>query len=369
MKKRLQYALLGAAILTTMQVAAASGNEAAIENRYRNPLDVPAPATTIGPRSQLTDVSRSGKRMIAVGARGLILRSEDGGASWHQMPAPVSSDLLAVYLVDADYGWAVGHDGVVLHTRDGGAMWTKQFDGNGAASLLRAHFKAMAERGEPDGEAFLREVDLSYADGPEQALLDVWFKDRNNGFICGSFGTLFATHDGGHTWESWMERVDTRTMLHYNAITSAGGSVFLASERGTVFRLKPDLQRFEPRATGYKGSFFSLAANDQALYAFGLKGTAYKSADLGETWARIETGTGAAINAATLTDDGRLVLVTQNGSLLELPAGGDKFESLPVTYRTLYTGVAEAAPGRFAITSISGVQLVGTPSLNSSETP
>ena len=65
----------------------------------------------------------AGQRLVAAGARGHIVYSDDRGASWQQAKVPVSADLTALHFVDARQGWAVGHEGVVLHTADGGASW------------------------------------------------------------------------------------------------------------------------------------------------------------------------------------------------------------------------------------------------------
>jgi photosystem II stability/assembly factor-like uncharacterized protein len=41
---------------------------------------------------------------------------------------PLSADLVAVHFPTSRLGWAVGHDGVVLHSEDGGASWKRQLD-------------------------------------------------------------------------------------------------------------------------------------------------------------------------------------------------------------------------------------------------
>ena len=83
-------------------------------------------------------MTRAGDRLVAVGQRGHVVVSSDGGATWKQAQVPVSSDLVAVYFVDAKQGWAVGHDGVILHTADGGEYWELQLDGRKANDLLVA---------------------------------------------------------------------------------------------------------------------------------------------------------------------------------------------------------------------------------------
>ena len=96
-----------------------------------------------GARSLLQGIAQAGSRLVAVGQCGHVLVSRDNGESWTQSYVPVSSDLTAVYFVDAREGWAVGHDGVILHSGDGGEHWTVQLTGRKANDLL---LQAMEER-------------------------------------------------------------------------------------------------------------------------------------------------------------------------------------------------------------------------------
>src|SRR5688572_15554383 len=68
----------------------------------------------------------------AVGDRGVIWHTSDGGRSWKQQTSGVTCRLEAVQFLDIDNGWAAGgwtqpytHEthGVILRTRDGGKTW------------------------------------------------------------------------------------------------------------------------------------------------------------------------------------------------------------------------------------------------------
>ena len=53
-------------------------------------------------------------------AGGTAVRTDDGGVNWTTQPTNAVDELLDVFFVDANRGWAVGKNGLILHTSDGG---------------------------------------------------------------------------------------------------------------------------------------------------------------------------------------------------------------------------------------------------------
>ena len=80
--------------------------------------------------AELTDICfADADQGWAVGDKGIIVHSEDGGRNWKVQPAPVSCRLQSVQFLDPQIGWAVGGrvhpythrtSGVVLRTNYGG---------------------------------------------------------------------------------------------------------------------------------------------------------------------------------------------------------------------------------------------------------
>lgn len=349
----LRYMIVLAAALVT-----GLSNPVNAQTDFTDPLD--RPASTIGnPTSaHLNSVTTAGERLIAVGARGLIIVSDDAGATWTQAPSPVSSDLLGVHFPTAKQGWVVGHDGVILHSADGGASWVKQFDGNAARKMLTEHFETLAAAGDETAAIFQDGVKLNYQDGPEQALMGVWFSDENNGIVVGTFGTLLATHDGGKTWESWMERSDNPEFLHYMAISGSGDQIYIASERGVVFKLDPQAQRFERLETGYTGSFFSIKVTPTTLVAAGLRGTAFKSMDGGTTWQPLPTGINVALSDVQSLPDGRFLLAGVDGKVVISDVTVSSFKPLTASRPGRFTSLTGLKNGKAVSVGFSGVREV-----------
>jgi photosystem II stability/assembly factor-like uncharacterized protein len=316
------------ALVMTLPLAASAATS------YRDVLDTPAQESAFASKSLLNGVASAGKRVVAVGQRGHIVYSDDGGKTWTQARVPVSSDLVAVTFPTPGQGWAVGHDGVVLHTADAGATWTRQLEGRSAGQLLANYYAAQASAGtlgSPEAASMLvEETKRIGAQGAENPFLDVWFADENNGFIVGAFNQIFRTTDGGKSWEPWFHRTENPNRLHLYAIRQVGGALYIVGEQGTVLKLNPDGNRFVALDTGYKGSFFGVAGGDGAVLVHGLRGHAFRSQDGGKTWQKIETGLQDGITGAAGCGGERLVLVSQAGRLLVSDDAGASFRPVKV---------------------------------------
>jgi photosystem II stability/assembly factor-like uncharacterized protein len=101
---------------------------------------------------------------IAVGDRGLIWRTQDGGRRWNRVKCDCEVDLNSVAFGDERTGWAVGgralpirglHEGVVLRTQDGGVTW-KRLGTAFLPKLTHVEYDAESRRvwalGIPDGQ-------------------------------------------------------------------------------------------------------------------------------------------------------------------------------------------------------------------------
>lgn len=325
---------------------------------FQDPLDSPSVIVDQLSKRSMQAVGMAGKRLVTVGARGVIAISDDDGRTWSQSISPVQSDLVAVHFTNERKGWSVGHDGVVLHTEDGGKTWQKQLDGRAAHELFVQYYKAGAESGNAAYKAALRAVERNYKTGPTLPLLDVWFDDELNGFAVGAFGLIIGTTDGGHTWAPWLDRIDNPEMLHLNAVRGGDGGVYIAGERGAIFRLDRTQNRFVAVATGYTGSFFGLAVSKNILLAYGLKGAVYRSADHGQTWGAVDVPSPTTINGGTVLQASEgFVLVNIAGEMLIGDASGQRFSSRKGNKGWRYTGVATLPGERIAATALEGIQV------------
>lgn len=320
-------------------------------------LDSPAQMSPLASRSLLQKVTKAGDRLVAVGQRGHVLVSADGGATWKQSQVPVSSDLTSVFFVDDKEGWVVGHDGVVLHTADGGERWELQLTGRTANQLLVAAMerKVAADPASDDAKKLLDEAKRYAEQGPDKPFLDVWFADARTGYVVGAYNLVFRTTDGGKTWESWFDRTENPKFFNLYAIVAAAGDLYVAGEGGVVLKLDAAAQRFKALTTGYSGSFFGLADAGSSVLVFGLRGNVYRSQDGGSTWTRIDTGLAASVVSATKTSRGALLLADVGGRIAGSVDGGKTFSAITLKRPMPVTAIVDAGEGKVALAGPRGV--------------
>ncbi len=354
--KRLLLATLYVAIHCTATAADAPTTPAVLER--------PAMKTARAPHMAALAIARAGARLVSVGEAGVVLLSDDNGQSWRQADVPVSVSLTAIQFVDDRAGYATGHMGVVIKTTDAGEHWTRLMDGIRAADLTlqRAEAVRAALPEEADealvkrAERGIRDARLLVKDGPDKPFLGLLFSDAENGYVFGAYNLILHTADGGKTWASWADRVDNPRGLHLYGMTAAAGHLFLAGEQGLLLRAEAEGTRFERIESPYKGSYFGIDSVGDVVVAYGLRGNAYRSADGGDSWQKIDTGTTASISGASALPGGGLVLVSQRGDLLvgKNPLGA--FNEQRANPPLPLAGLAMAADGTPVAASLAGVQ-------------
>lgn len=240
-------------------------------------------------QSLLLDCSYVDGLGVAVGERGHVLRSEDGGQSWVQVKVPTRATLTGVFFIDKDRGWIVGHDQVILRTVNGGLDW----------SLIYS------------------------APQQESPLLDIWFADAEHGFAVGAYGRYLETTDGGVHWRA---RLVSEYDYHFNRILAAPEGLFLVGEAGTILRSTDSGENWEALESPYEGSYFGgLSLGEKNLLIYGLRGHLYRSDDGGESWEQLESWTESTLTSGSLLEDGTVLLAGLGGVVLASYDGGSTF--------------------------------------------
>lgn len=319
-------------------------------------LDTPALRSPKALQATLLALARAGGRLVAVGERGTVLLSDDGGRQWRQSAqVPVQVTLTGVRFLDARLGWAVGHQGVILRSDDGGERWHRQLDGVQAAAACAALAPQLGD------EHSARQLQRLGEEGPDKPFFDLLFSDERTGWAVGAYGLAFATQDGGAHWHPISHRLDNPRSLHLYALArltpgsasppdaTGRDTLLVAGEQGLILRgpapqaserhaaqaspaeAAPAPRRLDRQPSGYKGSLFGLLATPGgALLAYGLRGSLLRSEDGGQRWQAqpAQTG-GASLSAAGVLPDSRVALIAHSGQLLLSADDGRSFQPQP----------------------------------------
>lgn len=314
----------------------------------------PASAVRDPASAALLHVTAAGDGLVAVGERGLVLRSADAGRHWTQSPSPVSVTLTRALFVSSRTGWAVGHGGVILHSDDGGRQWRTQLDGVRAARLAMAAYPD--DGAAPALAAAARRLVL---DGADKPFFDILFLDERNGFAVGAYGLAFRTADGGAHWTPWMAHLDNPEGLHLYGMARSGATLFIAGEQGLLLRSTDGGARFTRVSTPYQGSYFGVVAPVGGdVYLYGLRGNLYRSGNGGAAWQRMAAPSQASFSAALALTADSAVFADQAGRLYTAAAGDHALRPVPAVAAAPYTAIARGADGAWVLTSLRGISRV-----------
>lgn len=354
--RRRRIVLAGAGLGLHAVLLTAASHAAAV---LPGPLLQPAGMTTRAARSLLTRVVRAGDRLVAMGERGLVVLSDDGGRQWRQARVPVSVTLTSASFVDPRLGWMVGHSGVVLQTTDGGESWAIQTDGLTLAKAALAQAQGMPDTA-GGRERSIQQAQRMVDEGADKPLLSVCFADAKRGMAVGAFGLAATTSDGGKTWVPCMDRLPNSQGMHLYAVVHHGKIWAVAGEQGVLMRSSDDGVGFEALASPFKRSFFAAAVTRNGGFIFaGLLGSACRIEAGGAGVVPIELSAPMTILSCTEMRDGRMLLLAQGGRLLVSSDGGAHFTLQQPPRREQLTSLVEAADGGLVATSLGGVARLG----------
>jgi len=159
----------------------------------------------------LTAVGGSDSNIWAIGELGTILFSDNNGNSWERQFSPVGYHLLNLFALDRMNVWIVGDWGTIIKTEDGGRNWIDiSLKEDFKKSILSEGVvfedifepktgKIVFKRGEIISKEALSKIDSKTMIKTRFDIIlnDVFFIDRDTGWVAGEGGSLFITRDGG----------------------------------------------------------------------------------------------------------------------------------------------------------------------------
>lgn len=226
----------------TTAVAASGTNAVATSTK----MDMAQPFTVSPQGLGVRDLTMMGNRGWAVGNGGLILHNN--GAGWSSQSSGLSNvDFLGVEAVDDSHAWIVGVDlslnkGIVIRTDNGGASWqqtlTADNDLYDVVALDLLNLVTVGEAGQVyrsfDGGVTWGPAVVS---GPAVNYIAVTMGSATKGWAAGELGAIIETNDGGVTWNQVF--VGCSAVAYFGASALSDQEVWFVGQNGTVRKWTP----------------------------------------------------------------------------------------------------------------------------------
>lgn len=325
MKKTLFIALtwLGFALSLSFSSIVSAQQQAAI-------IDKPV-AAKFFPKSthaRFMSIASNENTLLAVGERGIIVRSTDKGATWTQMASPVDITLASVTFETPKRVWAVGQAASILRSDDAGLTW----------KLLRY---------KPSDLRYYLKINI------HEGVIHV----------AGSDGELWESRDDGAHWEmATLENGDSSP--HLFSIAYVGKTSLMSAERGSVFMRSESDTAWKIVPTLYNGSFFGVISFADQFLLFGMSGKAFLLSPDGVKQIALETQTTQfLLDAAVLPEKNKAILVGRGGVILLINSDGQVLGRQQRPDNADITSVAVQGDDVFFTTMKGGVERVKVGSL------
>ena len=259
--------------------------------------------------------------LLAVGERGIIIRSTDQGTTWKQMPSPVDITLASVTFETSQRVWAVGQAASILRSDDGGQTW----------KIVR-----------------YRPSDLRY-------YLKIAIHEGII-HVLGSDGELWLSHDSGANWEL-TELENSEAFPHLFSLAFVGEAEMMSAERGSVFMRSKNDEPWMPLSVDYHGSFFGVISFADQFLLFGMSGRAFLVTPDGKSQRSIDTRTTQfLLDAVVIPEKNQALVVGRGGAIIIIDADGRVLKSYKRLDEADITAIAARGDDVFMATMKGGVE-------------
>ena len=227
------------------------------------------------------------------GSRGLIMRTNDGGKTWHRVQGLRLPRVNKIHFTNRRTGWAIGetnalHPDGVFFTNDGGTNWTSQsttrmntwIDGKqmgGQSGLIDQSGRlAVVAAGTLKRPAL-------FGCSREDRIDCLAMLDERNGFAVGQGGLILKTDNAGDSWKRLP--IDLEYQGSTNCASINGQNIFLSPATGGMFRVglkDRAVQQIDlPTSMPVRAIKF---VDTEIGYAVGDLGAILSTSDGGQTW-------------------------------------------------------------------------------------
>lgn len=336
-----------------------------------DPLATPSKMVEHPDKTLVETIVLAGRRLVAGGADGLIILSDDNGVTWRQVQLPVSTTITGIRFTDDKTGWAIGHSGAVLRTADSGEHWTLVFDGVRAAQVtLDAARSANAADSIRQKKIDAAQRLLSQDTARPFLLIEAGATGPVR--LIGSANLAIVSDDAGKSWRPWSDAIENPDGLQVYGLAQRNGITLVAGEHGLLLAGKPEdgLHLLKPP---FDGTFFgAIDGGPHGMVIFGQQGRIY-SVDLAAdwmpdksvNWRRITDPSPTTLVSALLQPDATLLLGDASGATWKLQGKPDDAKLVPYRASAPFPilALAEAPDQSLILAGSGGVLRVPDPAV------
>ena len=331
----------------------------ALPDPIRTPsLQVPRPDKVL-----VEALALAGKRLVAGGLNGLLIVSDDNGASWRQVQLPVSVTLTAIRFADARTGWAVGHFGAVLRTGDAGEHWSLVQDNAGAARIT-LEAAQIADAADSVRDRMVRAATTLLQTDPSRPFLLIQTAGPDTVRLIGADALSIESLDGGSHWLPWSAAIDNPGKLQLNGMAERDGVVIAAGTHGLLLAGRP-ADGLHALKSPFDGTVFGVLDGGRAgIILFGQQGQVFATRDpFGRPgtampkWSRIDDPSPTTLTAGLLRQDGSTLLGDASGATWRVEGKPDELRLVPAGPQAPFPilAIAEAADRSLILAGAGGV--------------
>jgi len=252
---------------------------------------------------------------------------------------PQKNDLNTVYFLDSKRGWVGGDEGFLSRTDDGGASWVRQAVGTNEG-INDIYFRDK-ENGfllagntifstQDSGTRWIesRSFQPKEFDGATVELYSVRFPNKKKGWVVGSVSRgnrivdsiLVFTDDSGTTWQR--QRAPARLeLIHVDFVNEKRG--WIVGAGGTILYTNDGGQNWTPQSSGITETIFHIDFRDEKRgWAVGERGRILRTIDGGQVWSQVPAPLPSTLLSVQFVSDDEGWAIGRSGTILRSSDGG-----------------------------------------------
>lgn len=253
-------------------------------------------------------------RIIAVGQNGSIIKSVDGGKNWKNISKWSYGALYALEFPSDSTGYVIGENRTILKTEDQGENWFSLY-----SDIISG-----------------------------TRLTDLYFFNKEQGFIVGSGGIFAETNDGGRSWKDTM----LSAYENFNSITFINDTTgFICGSSSALYKTTDKGISWQRITLPVSGTFNKVRFIDQLTgFIVGTNGNGIclKTADGGASWTQVITPISSPFGDIHFLNPQTGFIITNSilGSILRTSDGGNNWSVNYGIYGSAYFSSINSDPQR-----------------------